>query len=82
MPDHHFQKTISCSRNQRPPLWAYVEAANFARRFCPEAKKYYQRKLARTNRMVASKSLAGKISKACYFIMKDQEVFKKEKLFG
>ena len=62
--------------------WAYVEAANFARRFCPEAKKYYQRKLARTNRMVASKSLAGKIFKACYFIMKDQEVFKQEKLFG
>ncbi len=56
--------------------------ANFARRFCPEAKKYYQMKLAKTNRIVATKALAGKISKACYFIMKDQEAFKRGKLFG
>ena len=62
--------------------WAYVEAANFARRFCPEAKRYYQRKMAKTNQIVATKALASKISKACYFIMRDQEVFKKEKLFG
>jgi transposase len=62
--------------------WAYVEAANFARRFCPEAKRYYQRKLAKTNQIVATKALASKISKACYFIMRDQEVFKTEKLFG
>ncbi len=34
--------------------WAYVEAANFSRRFCPEAKKFYQRKLAKTNQAVAS----------------------------
>jgi transposase len=62
--------------------WAYVEAANFARRFCPEAKRYYQRKLAKTNQIVATKALASKISKACYFIMRDKEVFKTEKLFG
>lgn len=62
--------------------WAYVEAANFARRFCPEAKKYYQRKTAKTNQIVATKALASKISKACYFIMRDQEVFKIEKIFG
>jgi len=62
--------------------WAYVEAANFARRFCPEAKRYYQRKMAKTNRLVATKALASKISKACYFIMREQEVFRTEKLFG
>ena len=62
--------------------WAYVEAANFAKRFSPEAKKYYQRKMAKTNRIVAIKSLASKISKACYFIIRDQEVFKTEKIFG
>jgi len=62
--------------------WAYVEAANFAKRFSPEAKKYYQRKMAKTNQIVATKALASKISKACYFIMRDQEVFKTEKIFG
>jgi len=41
-----------------------VEVANFARRFFPEAKKYYQRKLAKVNRIVATKSFAGKISKS------------------
>lgn len=62
--------------------WAYVEAANFAIRFCPEAKRYYQRKMARTNRIVAIKALASKISKACYFIMRDQVDFDLKKMFG
>jgi transposase len=62
--------------------WAYVEAANFARRFCPEAKRYYQKKMVKTNQIVATKALASKLTKACYFIMKDQEVFKREKIFG
>ena len=29
--------------------WAFVEAANFALRFCPEAKRFYERKKAKTN---------------------------------
>lgn len=62
--------------------WAYIEAANFARRFCPAAKKYYQRKMAKTNRIVATKALACKISKACYFIMRDQVDFNEGKMFG
>jgi transposase len=62
--------------------WAYVEAANFARRYCPEAKRYFQRKMARTNAIVATKALASKISKACYFIMRDQVDFDVKKMFG
>ena len=38
--------------------WAFVEAANFARRFCPEAKRFYERKKAKTNNIVATKALA------------------------
>jgi len=30
--------------------WAYVEAANFIRRYCPEAKSWYQRKAAKDER--------------------------------
>ena len=62
--------------------WAYVEAANFLRRYCPEAKRYHQKKMARTNGIVATKSLASKISKACYYIMRDQVDFDVKKLFG
>jgi hypothetical protein len=59
-----------------------VEAANFARRFCPEAHAYFERKKSRTNSVVATKALANKLCKACYFIMKNQEDFQVEKIFG
>jgi len=62
--------------------WAYVEAANFIRRFCPEAKNWYQRKLSRSKKVVATKALASKICKACYFIIKDQVDFDVKKMFG
>jgi transposase len=62
--------------------WAYVEAANFMRRHCPEAKRWYQRKLSRSKQVVATKALAGKICKACYFIIKDQVDFDVQKIFG
>jgi len=62
--------------------WAYVEAANFSRRYCPEAKSWYQRKAARTNVVVATKALSSKLAKACYFIMRDQVDFDVKKIFG
>ena len=62
--------------------WAYVEAANFIRRYCPEAKQWYQRKLSRSKQVVATKALASKLSKACYFIIKDQVDFDVKKIFG
>ena len=62
--------------------WAYVEAANFMRRWCPEAKRYHQKKMARSKQVVATKSLASKISKACYYIMRDQVDFDVKKMFG
>ena len=62
--------------------WAYVEAANFIRRYCPEAKAWHQRKAARSKQVVATKALASKICKACYFIIKDQEDFDLKKIFG
>jgi transposase len=62
--------------------WAYVEAANFIRRYCPEAKKWHQRKAARSKQVVATKALSSKICKACYFIIKDQVDFDLKKIFG
>jgi len=61
--------------------WAYVEAAHFAARYCPEAKGFYQRKKAKSNGAVATKSLANKLARASYYMMRDQVPFDKDKLF-
>src|ERR671914_1618545 len=37
--------------------WAFVEAANFAIRYNPKGKRFYQRKKERTNGMVALKAV-------------------------
>lgn len=62
--------------------WAYVEAANHAIRWCPEAKAFFQRKTTQTNHVVAIKALSSKLSKACYYIMRDQTEFDISKIFG
>lgn len=51
--------------------WAYVEAANFSKRFCPHAQKYYQRKAAKTKNVVAIKALGHKLARASYYMMRD-----------
>jgi transposase len=61
--------------------WAYVEAANFAIRYCPEAHRFYQRKKAAKNGVVAIKALANKLARASYFMMRDQVPFEKERMF-
>ena len=62
--------------------WAYVEAANFAVRYNPELRAWYQRKAARTKRVVALKALANKLAKACFFILRDGVDFDVKKLVG
>ena len=61
--------------------WAYVEAANFARRYCVKAQSFYQSKEAKKNNTVAIKALSNKLSKASYYIMRDQVAFDEDKLF-
>ncbi len=62
--------------------WAYTEAANFARRYCPMAQKFYQRKMAATNNIVATKALSNKLSKATWYMMKNKQSYDPVKLFG
>ena len=61
--------------------WAFMEAANFALRYCPEAKRFYERKKNRTNRIVALKSVAHKLARACYYILRDQQPFEVKRCF-
>jgi transposase len=61
--------------------WAFVEAAHFAQRFSPRINKYYQRKSAKRNEIVARKAIANKLARASYYIMRDKVPFKEEALF-
>jgi transposase len=62
--------------------WAFVEAANFAIRFHEPAKRFYQRKMAKTKRVVAIKALAHKLARASYYVMRDQVPFDPHKLYS
>jgi len=61
--------------------WAFVEAANFAVRYEPRIKRYYQRKCARSNGIIAIKTVAHKLARACYFILRDGVTFDVERAF-
>jgi transposase len=62
--------------------WAFIEAANMAKRWCPEAKRFHDRKRARTNAIVATKALAHKLARACYHMLKTGELFDMRRCFG
>lgn len=62
--------------------WAFIEAANFAIRHNETIRHYYQRKQARTKRIVALKAVAHKLARACYYIIKEDVVFNMTKAFG
>jgi len=61
--------------------WAFSEAAHHAIRFEPLAKRYYDRKRARSHLMVASRALANKMARACYYVLRDQVPFDPARAF-
>jgi transposase len=63
-------------------VWAFVEAANFALRFNAEARRFYERKKARTNNVVATKALAHKLARACFHILKERTPFGVRRCFA
>jgi transposase len=62
--------------------WAFVEAANFAIRACPEAKRFYERKKRRRNAIVAIKALAHKLARACYHMLRERKPFDVTRCFA
>jgi transposase len=63
-------------------VWAFIEAANFTRRFSAEAKRFFERKTARTNKVIATKALAHKLARASYHILKERQPFDVKRCFG
>ena len=49
--------------------WAFVEAANFARRYDEQCRRWYDRKAAKTSKVIATKALGCKLAKAAWHVM-------------
>ena len=62
--------------------WAFVEAAVYAMRFNAEAKRFYERKKAKTNNVVAIKALAHKLARACFQRLKEGKPFDAARCFA
>jgi transposase len=62
--------------------WAFFEAAHFAIQFLPAARRFYEKKAAQRNPILAMKALSHKLARACYYVMRDQVPFDPARLFG
>ncbi|MDF3933669.1 transposase [Pseudomonas citronellolis] len=62
-------------------IWALIEAANYARRFSTEAKRFFEKKRSKTNNVVATKALAHKLARASYHILKAHKPFDAKRCF-
>ncbi len=70
-------------KNGNPYLsWAFTEAAHFIIRFEPRAKRYYERKSAKTNPILALRAVADKTARAVFYVLHDQVPFRVEQAFG
>lgn len=62
--------------------WAFIEAAHFSMRYNESAKRFYERKKAKTNSVLAIKALAHKLARACYHMLKEQTPFDEKRCFA
>jgi len=62
--------------------WAFVEAANFARRYDEQCRKWSERKAARRGKVIASKALACKLAKAAWYLMALGTDYDAKRMFG
>ncbi len=62
--------------------WAWLEAATFAIRYHKPIRRFYERKKARTHRVVALKTVAHKLARAGYHVLRDGSPFQVSLAFG
>ncbi len=62
--------------------WAFVEAAHFAYRYDDQSRRFYDRKKQQTNPVIATKSLACKLAKAAWHVMKEDGPYDATRVFG
>ena len=61
--------------------WAFVEAANFAKRYDESCRRWFDRKTARTNTVIATKALACKLAKTAWHLMAEKVDYDKKRIF-
>jgi transposase len=61
--------------------WAFVEAANFAKRYDEACRKGYDRKAAKTSTVIATKALACKLAKAAWYLMAQAVDYQARRVF-
>ena len=61
--------------------WAFSEAAHFAVRFEPLAQRFYERKKARTNGIIAIRAVARKLARASWMMLKHQTPYEARIMF-
>ena len=62
--------------------WAFVEAANFARRYDELCRRWYDRKAAKTSKVIATKALACKLAKAAWHVMARRCDYDPQRMFA
>ncbi|MDP5133932.1 MAG: hypothetical protein NWQ54_23855 [Paraglaciecola sp.] len=62
--------------------WAFIEAAHYAVASNKIIKRFYQRKCAKSMKVVAIKAMAHKLSRACYNMLKDGVEFDVKRTFN
>lgn len=62
--------------------WAFSEVAELSRRYDDRIRTWYERKLSRTNRMIAHSSLAHKLVRAAFYVMRDEVPFDPVRCFA
>jgi transposase len=61
--------------------WAFVEAANFAKRYDENCRRWYDRKASRTSKVLATKALGCKLAKAAWHVMARQCNYDEKRMF-
>jgi transposase len=61
--------------------WAFVEASNFARRYDEHCQRWYDRKAAKTSKVIATKALGCKLSKAAWHVMAEETDYDPQRMF-
>ena len=61
--------------------WAFVEAANFARRYDENCRRWYDRKAAKTSKVIATKALGCKLAKAAWHVMSQHADYDQSRMF-
>jgi transposase len=61
--------------------WAFVEAANFAKRYDEQCRQWFDRKAAKTSTVIATKALACKLAKAAWHVMAHDTDYDVKRMF-